>query len=277
MNPIELIRERRSSRSFLTKQVEPDKKRMLIEYMQETNTGLFSEKIDFQLIEKSNNNGKSMKLDYGLIKNHSTYILGKTQKAKTARVSYGYLLEKIILKATELKLGTCWVGYFDESYFNEIKTSEHEEIASIVVLGYPTEKLSLGERFSRFSVKAATRKPWKDIFFVNDFNTPLTKDTAGEYSESLEMVRLAPSSGNTQPWRILKEHGNNTYHFYKKPVSKRYEQKGLHEIDMGICIAHFEITSNFKGLKGEWKQLDPNNGTIISVPEYEYVFSWIGN
>jgi len=27
-------------------------------------------------------------------------------------------MEKVVLKATEMSLATCWVGYFDAEYFN---------------------------------------------------------------------------------------------------------------------------------------------------------------
>jgi nitroreductase len=273
MNPIELIRKRRSSRVYLIKQIEQEKKQILEDYIKELGEGLNKEKFDIHIIEKTKQDGKPMKLNYGMIKNHNTYILGKAPNIKSARVSYGYMMEKIVLKATELNLGTCWIGYFEESYFNEISMTDKEEIPGIVILGYPTEKLSIIDRISRFTAKASTRKSWDELFFSSDFSTPLTFQNAGVYSEPLEMARLAPSSGNTQPWRILKEQEKNIFHFYKKPVSMPYEKMGLHEIDLGICMSHFELTSHFKGLKGKWIQTENHN---IKSEGMEYIFSWIG-
>lgn len=34
---------------------------------------------------------------------------------------------------------------------------------------------------------------------------PLEKEEAGNYEAALEMVRIAPSASNKQPWRILKK------------------------------------------------------------------------
>lgn len=50
------------------------------------------------------------------------------------------------------------------------------------------------------------------MFTLNDFNTPLSKEEAGEYQAALEMLRLAPSATNAQPWAVVKE--GNHFHFF---------------------------------------------------------------
>ena len=155
------------------------------------------------------------------------------------------MLEKIVLKATEFKLASCWVGYFDADFFSEIQLSEELKIPSIVIVGYSTEEPKMIDKFMRFAVKARTRNEWSGMFFEKDLEHPLDNIKAGKYGDSLEAVRLAPSSGNTQPWRIVKEEGKDIFHFYKKMISKKYEQKGLHDVDLGICLAHFEILAGF--------------------------------
>ena len=62
----------------------------------------------------------------------------------------------------------------------------------------------------KFSKK---RDAFSSLFHKDDFYTPLTKKDAGIYSDALEAVRLAPSSLNCQPWRVvLNDEG---LHFYK--------------------------------------------------------------
>lgn len=110
---------------------------------------------------------------------------------------------------------------------------------------------------------AFKRKDFTQVFFNENFNTPLTHEETKEYDEVLEMVRLAPSAMNKQPWRILKE-GNN-YHLYSEGKIE------VNRIDMGICLCHFYLSAKEKGLKGEIKVLSGKSDN-----KYKYVASWIG-
>ena len=49
---------------------------------------------------------------YGSIKNASMFILGTITQSERCFESYGYLFEQVVLKATDLGLSTCWLGYF---------------------------------------------------------------------------------------------------------------------------------------------------------------------
>ena len=89
----------------------------------------------------------------------------------------------------------------------------------------------------RKGIQADKRKDSKELFFINDFATPLSYEEE-ERREALELVRLAPSATNSQPWRIVKK--DNKYHFYLKH-SKGYDtEKGdIQKVDMGIALYHF--------------------------------------
>jgi nitroreductase len=102
--------------------------------------------------------------------------------------------------------------------------------------------------------------------------TPLTPEYVKKYSDSLEMVRLAPSSGNTQPWRVFFDETKNEFHFFKKSISKRYELRGLHDIDMGIAISHFELMSLQNGLSGSWLKHSKEN--VGSIDDMHYIMTW---
>lgn len=105
-----------------------------------------------------------------------------------------------------------------------METPKDHLFSAISPVGYIAGKRSFTETVMRSTMKFSSRKDWKELFYQEDFNTPLTKDTAGAYASPLEMVRLAPSAKNTQPWRVLKN--QNTYHFfadYKPGISKEKE------------------------------------------------------
>jgi nitroreductase len=272
MSILDTIKSRTSSRTFKPVPLSPADKRSLEAFIRENDTGLDDECIPFAIIEKKAGE-KPMKLDYGIIKGHSVYVMGASKASATSRVNYGYLMEKVVLKTTEMSLATCWVGYFDPEYFDaDIKIENGYEIPSIVVIGYPTAAPSLVDKVVRFSARSAKRQAWGALFFNYHSKAALSSESVKKYSDSLEMLRLAPSSGNTQPWRIFFDDTVNEFHFYKKPVSRRYEAKGLHEIDMGIAMSHFELASVYNGLSGGWIRLEKER--VKAIEDFHYIMTW---
>jgi len=272
MSILDTIKSRTSCRTFKPVLLSPTDKHSLEAFIRENDTGLDNERIPFTIIEKKPGE-KPMKLDYGIIKGHCAYVMGASKASVTSRVNYGYLMEKVVLKATEMSLATCWVGYFDPEYFNaDITIDNGYEIPSIVVIGYPTATPSLLDKVVRFSAKSAKRQAWSALFFNYHSKAALFPESVKKYSDSLEMVRLAPSSGNTQPWRVFLDDTLNEFHFYKKPVSRRYEAKGLHEIDVGIAMSHFELVSVYNGLSGGWIRLE--KGRVKAIDDFQYIMTW---
>jgi nitroreductase len=212
MDIIEIIKKRKSCRTFSHVALKPEDKKNLESFIIENSKGFENEVVNFRIIEK-NNYDKQMKLDYGMIKGHNTYILGTAKSTTASRVNYGYLMEKVVLKATEMNLSTCWIGAFDCTYFNELSIEDGFEIPSIVIVGYSDDKPTYQDKFLRFSVKASKRQGWDKLFFNYRSKTSLTPEYIKKYSESLEMVRLAPSSGNNQPWRVFFDETMNEFHF----------------------------------------------------------------
>ncbi|NHJ04384.1 MAG: nitroreductase [Candidatus Heimdallarchaeota archaeon] len=211
---------------------------------------------------------------YGMIKGARYFIVGIMNKDSINLVDFGYLFEKIILKMTELNLGTVWLGRaFDFSTFSKyVSLKESETIPALSPVGYIAEKKSIIEKFISWGIRARNRKSWDKIFFEGNFTTPLTKENANCLALPLEMTRLAPSARNLQPWRILKE--DNTIHFFLKTKSyyliNAFSYMGL--IDIGIALCHFDLMVNELGLEGDWEKKEPE---IISKPiNYIYIASW---
>jgi len=271
MDLIEIIKNRKSCRTYNQIPISPAEKNELETFIKANNKPLLDDSLNLKIIERKPGN-KEMRLNYGAIKGHNTYIAGKSKATQNSRVNYGYLMEKVILKATEMNISTCWIGYFDASFFNEISIEPGYEIPGIVIIGHSDERPSLLDKFSRFSVNASKRHDWGKLFFDYKLKTPLTAGLIQKYSDSLEMLRLAPSAGNTQPWRVFFNYTTDEYHFFKKPINERYEKDGLHDIDMGIALAHFELTTLYKGLSGRW--IKHTDEIISSFNDMQYIISW---
>jgi len=240
--------------------------------MNTNNKGLFGEELLIDIVEKGVGTDKQMKLDYGIISNHSTYIVGKTKSNTLSRMSYGYVVEKAVLKATALGLSTCWVGYFENEFFTDIKLEPGFIIPSIVIMGYPG-KTTISDKLLKLTASSGQRKEWSQLFFEDSFSIPLVPKNAGLYEDALEMLRLAPSSGNTQPWRAIMESNGKRFHFFKKPISQRYEEKGLHDVDMGIALSHFDLVVKQNNINGKWERL-PEIGKTYKE-RLEYMISWV--
>ncbi|MDR2085554.1 MAG: hypothetical protein LBP72_00055, partial [Dysgonamonadaceae bacterium] len=109
------------------------------------------------------------------------------------------------------------------------------------------------------------RKPFGTLFFHKDFTVPLTEEKAGIYAQPLDMVRLAPSANNKQPWRVVWDEG--TLHFYK---IASLSGGGFSATDMGIALCHFEQTCKELGIKGYFKVLSEQENK-----PGQYCISWI--
>ena len=125
----------------------------------------------------------------------------------------------------------------------------------------------------RSGMKSDQRKDWSELFFDGDFQTPLGRDAAGAYAQPLEMLRLAPSATNAQPWRVLRRDG--AFHFYAKTAEGQGEVDPMiiQRVDVGICANHFCLTACEQGLSGTLAASGAPAG--IDTPEhYRYLFTW---
>jgi hypothetical protein len=102
--------------------------------------------------------------------------------------------------------------------------------------------MSLRESMMRKGVKADSRLPFEELFFSGSFDTPLTPGEAGKLKEALEMVRLAPSAVNKQPWRAVV--CGDRVHFYETRGKVRVSADwDIQRIDLGIALCHFALAA----------------------------------
>lgn len=274
----ELMKMRISCRSYRCESMEEEKRKALILALSSLKQSPFGGGARFLLMEKGDLNGKKQRLGtYGMIKDPPYFLVGTIKKSEKAFESYGYLLEQIILKATELGLGTCWLGYFQkDAFFKEMDPGKGEVLPAVSPVGYGSSRKGFYDLIVQKTVRPRKRKAWETLFFHEDMNQPLTKDLAGPYVEPLEMVRIAPSAGNRQPWRIVKERGRDLFHFFLDHSDSRkgYVKRNLPYIGIGIAMCHFELAAWERNLRGEWVRI---LSATPSVPvDVEYVVSWMG-
>ncbi len=278
MTIIDTIKIRKSCRTYSNRVIEPDKLAQLRQFLVLNIKTPFGSKVSFHLMDFNNMEIVEVKklTTYGVIKGARQFIVGTVENQQRAMEDYGYCMEKNILQATSLGLGTCLLGgTFKRSGFAEnINLSENELLPLISPIGYSSDKRSIVDRTFRFIASSDKRKPWNELFFHQGIDTPLDKINADRFEQPLECVRMAPSASNKQPWRIIKSMRQDVLHFYLKRTpgyGKIGKDIELQNVDMGIAMCHFELSARELGLKGTWNVNDPQ----IKREGMEYIVSWI--
>ncbi len=279
MTPIsEIIRKRRSCRSYSETPVEEHVLQRLKHLVNAPHIGPFGNTPRFALISMAALPREEWKKlgTYGVIKNARLFLAGMISPAPMATCDYGYCKEKLILTATELGLCTCWLGgTFAISAFGRAAGMRRNELLpTISPIGYAADHKSLTERVMRRFAGSDHRLPWAELFFDRNTDTPLLSEKAGAYGEALENVRLAPSASNKQPWRIVHDESLKSFSFYlSRTVGyRKMRDVSLQDIDMGIAMCHFELTAREMGLTGNWRQ----NESAPEIKRWEYIASWQG-
>jgi nitroreductase len=276
MSIIETIKERISCRTYSDRPIEPDKTETLKTFLKANTISPFGSEIRFQLLDFDKMEMSAIKTPgtYGVIKGARQFMAGVIRNRPKAMEDFGYCMEKNILKATSLGLGTCWLGgTFNRGGFAEkMDLADGELLPAVSPIGYSSDRRSLVDRFFRFSAGSDKRKSWHELFFDGNIDNPLQKESAGPYETAFACLRIGPSASNMQPWRIIKY--NNILHFYLKRTPGYNSVLGdikLQNMDMGIAMCHFELSSVALGLQGNWQVNDPR----IRAGEMEYIASWI--
>lgn len=269
---VETIKKRCSVRTYQDKELKPNVREMLQSYMDNLENPFGMQVKKYIIDKKLASEGEKLGT-YGVIKGASTFMGISVPDKDLAHVAAGYEFENLILEATALGLGTVWLAatFNREGFASAMGVPKNELFPAISPVGYPAAKRSLTESLMRTVMRSSSRKEWNTLFYLENFQTPLHKDESGDYAEPLEMLRLAPSDKNTQPWRVLK--ASNSYHFfvtYKSGISRGEEI--IKRVDAGIALSHFHQTVLELGLKGCFKQTEPEN---IELPQNTYyITSW---
>lgn len=273
MTITDIIKKRYSERNYEYQKLTESDKKFVEELIKDTGTGPFGNKARFILIEKPEviENQKLKLGTYGFISNARYFIAGAIEKNEFFEFDFGYLMEKIILELTAKDLGTCWIGgTFKRKEYNELlNVSKNEIVPGITPVGYPASKKNIFQKMGFTISSKGKRMDFNKLFFEENFDSPLIYDQNNEYMQALEMVRLAPSAVNRQPWRVIRV--NDMYHFYLAPNRSLSVTKtvNLQKIDMGIALSHFYLTLKSFNKSGQWKMNNPQ------ISDLEYVISWV--
>ena len=137
---------------------------------------------------------------YGMIRGACDYLAMGYGCSEADALAAGFAMEQVVLETTRMGLGTCWIAAtFRGSDFERKATWSREQPLKVVIPVGVAARKSLVERVARMAAGSDRRKPMDSLFFASGFTGPLCGDSP--FYEALAMMRLAPSSTNSQPWR----------------------------------------------------------------------------
>ncbi|MBN2151387.1 MAG: hypothetical protein JW839_08080 [Candidatus Lokiarchaeota archaeon] len=264
---LDVIKARTSWRSYSPASIEPDHKKKLLSLIDEKVTSPFgaSCKLQWLTMEGVDPAEKKKLGTYGVISGAREFVVGITPEGDLNAVQHlGYVMERVVLLATDLSLATCWLGgtFSRTGVAGLVKAAHGDSIPAMVPVGHPTGHRHVVDIVVRLAVKAKARLPFERVFFDGGFGRPLVRSRAGVLEAPLEAIRLGPSSKNSQPWRVVVAGDGDAIHFYN--VSRWH-------LDLGIAVCHFDLQAKEQGTAGAWRVEDPG----VAAPEgISYVISW---
>jgi nitroreductase len=281
MDMMTTMQERRSVRSFTNRALELDIPE-LIAGMRSSRSflpAIFTASIPMTYIPvQGRKTEEGVRLGtYGVIRGHQGMITGSCANSDEAVLQFGYEMEKIILQLCSLGIGSCWLGgtFNRKLYSSYLQVPETQIIPAVIPIGYAADASRALDTIMRRLAGSDRRLPLDALFFRGDFDHPIDASSAEEpWYRGLEMVRIAPSASNRQPWRAVVSAEGHQVHLYlhEHPKYNRALGYPIQLLDMGIAMTHLELAFQALSLPGSWHISDPR----IDLPhdQLRYIASY---
>jgi hypothetical protein len=225
MTDLEAIDLRHSRRSYLNAPISMDKITALKEFINQYN---HCSQLSIQLVEQGQAAFQGFSLGYGMFRGVQSYFAMIGNEGDVyLKEKVGYYGELLVLEATKLGLGTCWVGGTFNRNHCPCRISEDETLVCLITVGNVAEKKDLKEK----TIYHFTHRKTKSLeeLYVADSAVP------DWFIEGIKAVQKAPSAMNRQPVAFTMKHGIVT-----AGVSDTKSHQG---IDLGIAKVHFELAA----------------------------------
>jgi nitroreductase len=206
-----LVKSRHSVRNFYDKPIDEHARQELQKMIDECN-----DKADLSIQLVLNEKDAFGKSRYGSIKNCQNYIAMIGPRSKDLDKLCGYYGEKLVLKAQELGLNTCWV----ELTYNKSKVpciiDSNEKLVIVIALGY-----------GKTNGDTRKSKSFEDV-------SKTIKNVPDWYRRGVDFALYAPTAMNQQKFKFELVDENE--------VSLKVAGLGIcTDIDLGIVKYHFEL------------------------------------
>lgn len=274
----DLMRSRRSCRSFQTRQLSPADHTELMESVRRHSAEpkIGQSRVRFEYV--------SAPLTVWPTVNASEFLVAITPKAydRLAIIEVGRSLEKIVMDATRMGLGTCWIGPGADQgsivhHLGERFNEEEGRIICVCAVGYASRYIPLFIRV--FNARLYQRLPLSALFFADpQLKQPLDVSAApyNRFGRTFEICQWAPSSYNGQTTRGVAvcragEPRLERFDFYAVTGSHYYAP-----VAVGIWCANWELGCEELGIQGHFAHLPAaQRGAQDEQALPRYDLSWV--
>ena len=283
LDAFDLMRSRRSCRSFQTRDLTPADHAELMDVVGEQsqpNRLLGDRPIRFEY-------AAAPLTVWPVVGGHEFLVaIAPREYNRLAVIDVGRCLQRIVLHATRMGLGTCWIGpgANHESVIRHLGDrfdTEQDHIICVCAVGYTSKFWPLSVR--GISLLMHRRLPLTDLFFAGPhFLEPL--DVEAEpfklFGRCYEACQWSPSSFNAQPTRCAAvmersegedEESLMRFDFCASTASRYYAAVAL-----GIWCTNWETGCEALGIRGHAAVLTPEQRGAQGAPELpRYDVSWM--
>jgi nitroreductase len=277
----DLMRLRHSCRSYqIRKLTEGDFKELIESVNKHLAEPKFSnEKIRFEYISTS--------IRVWPVVNATEFLVAIAPKEynRLAVMDVGRTLQKVVIDATRMGLGTCWIGPGADhksitSQLGEKFNPEKDNIICVCAVGYESKYTPLF--IKTFSKRMRTRLPVEALFFSDykmNESINIHQNPYRMFQRTYESCQYAPSSYNGQTTRAVVVSNENVIQridFFAVTTSRYYAA-----VASGIWCANWEMGCEELEIEGEFRRLGTDEIDLTKeqkskgIPVYD--ISWILN
>ncbi len=279
MNIISILSNRKSVRKFTDEEVGVDILERIINYGKKSEALFNNISIEFKLITDGHSFFKNVRGRagyFGKVFYAPHYIVAISQDSDGFLENMGYRMENLMIIAHELGLSTCWMELlFNSEKINDILNIDKGYRALVFTpIGYE-KKTMIGRLTKKQEPKKSQRKELKQIIDFDKWNTHREPrgNLEADFLKILQHARLAPSWGNTQPWKFLIDGSKVLLFCQDDKIRARQRKLNYYKIDCGIIMLYVKLLAAEFGIKGRWI-LDKNKlkVNVYNTPNnYEYI------
>jgi hypothetical protein len=283
----DLMRVRRSCRSFQTRKLTSADYNKLMESVRRhsAETKIGKSPVRFEYI--------SAPLTVWPTVNASEFLVAIAPKKydRMAVIDVGHSLQKIVMDATRMGLGTCWIGPGADHasimrHLGDRFNPEKDHIICVCAIGYKSWYIPMFIRIFNFQFRR--RLPLSSLFFSDSkFKEPLNLDAYpfNRFGRNYEICQWAPSSYNGQTTRcvaVMEKDGKSDkdderlvrFDFYSTTKSRYYAP-----VAAGIWCANWEMGCEALDIHGHFAILSAEARNIQDKKDHSqlprYDLSWV--
>jgi nitroreductase len=204
---------------------------------------------------------------------------------RLAVIDVGRSLQKIVMDATRMGLGTCWIGPGADQasvarHLGARFNPQEDHIICVCAVGYRSGYIPMFIRI--FNAQFYRRLPLSSLFYADaHFEEPLNVDAYpyNRFGRNYEICQWAPSSYNGQTTRcvaVMEQSDDGEPRLAKFDFYAATESRYYAAVALGIWCANWEMGCETLGIHGHFDVLsaeDRDESIPPHLPRYDV--SWV--